>query len=89
MLQFMKDAFVMLEGDIVQWAHAQAASKGTSVTSLISAMLRDLMAQAAPQTFGDMASGLPMEAASLAGIWPQPAESARFSHWPRRIVDED
>ncbi len=41
----MNDSFVKLDADIVQWAHAQAAAKGTSVTRLLSSMLRERMAQ--------------------------------------------
>ncbi len=50
----MKDVFVMLEGDIVQWAHAQAVAQGTSVSRLLSAMLRERMLQGRAHFFAGM-----------------------------------
>jgi len=87
MVRDMKDAFVMLEGDVVQWAHAQAAAKGTSVSRLLSSMLRERIAQALQQPLG-MASGMNGDAPAVMPAWTGAAEGG-FSHWPRRGVEDD
>lgn len=91
MVRSMKDAFVMLEGDIVQWAHAQAAARGTSVSRLLSTMLRERMDQLPQASQAGIAAALgtldPMNA--MGQSWAVAGDHVHDAHWPRRIVEDD
>lgn len=89
MVDGMKDAFVMLEGDIVQWAHAQAAARGTSVTRLISTMLRERMDQMSSKGGIAAAMGSLDHMSAMGQSWAVAGEPGRDVHWPRRIVEDD
>ncbi len=92
MVAVMKDAFVMLEGDIVQWAHAQAAARGTSVSRLLSTMLRERMDQVvsqAGQAGIAAAMGSLDHMSAMAQGWSLADERLCDAHWPRRVVDDD
>lgn len=82
----MHDVFVKIESDIVQWAHAMAVTQGTSVSRLLSTLLRQHMPQ------GEGTKGVPISLADASKVleqWPLASEDKGIKTWKNRILSDE